>query len=137
MKRLVKLINIFIILIAITATFSYPAFSQEIIEETIEQKTALPISGVVESPSQFDGEKITLEGRVEKMRIWETATGKTYTIFKLVDGAKNKVAVYFKGKLDIKKGSQIKVYGKFRKERKYLFYKFKNVLKAKQVYIAS
>ena len=137
MKRLVKLMNILIILVVATATFSYPALSQEKIGQTIQEMTALPISGVVESPSQYDGEKITIEGRVEKMRTWETATGKTYTLFKLVDGAKNKVGVYFKGKLDIKKGSQIKVYGKFRKEKKYLFYKFKNVLKAKQVHVVS
>ncbi|MEE9253263.1 MAG: hypothetical protein V3U74_07965 [Thermodesulfobacteriota bacterium] len=97
----------------------------------------LSIKGVVKSPKAFDGRKIALEGKVDKVRFTESRKGKPYTLFRLTDPGKNRVRVYAKGHLSIKKGDFLKVYGRFKKEKRYFLFKFKNVLKAKAVQIIS
>jgi uncharacterized membrane protein YcgQ (UPF0703/DUF1980 family) len=89
------------------------------------------IKEVVSYPSEYEGRKITLEGEVSRVRFTRSFTGKRYTIFELADPGKNIINVYAEGHLDIEKGKKIRVHGKFSTEKKYFFYKFKNVVKAK------
>lgn len=89
------------------------------------------IKEVVSYPSEYEGRKITLEGEVSRLRFTRSFTGKQYTIFELADPRKNIINVYAEGHLDIEIGKKIRIHGKFSTQKKYLFYKFKNVVKAK------
>jgi len=43
------------------------------------------------------------------------------------------LSVYSKGKLPVEKGDRLRIMGKFKKEKRYFIFKFKNILKAKRV----
>ena len=89
------------------------------------------IKEVVSYPDEYEGKKITLEGEVSRLKFTESFTGKPYTIFELVDPAKNIINVYAEGHLDIEKGKKLRIHGKFSTEKNYFLFKFKNVVKAK------
>jgi hypothetical protein len=88
------------------------------------------IKEVVSYPSEYEGRKITLEGVVSRLKFKRSFTGKQYTIFELVDPVQNIINVYAEGHLNIEKGKKIRIHGKFSAEKRYFFYKFKNVVKA-------
>ena len=89
------------------------------------------IKEVVSYPDEYEGKKITLEGEVSRLKFTKSFTGKPYTIFELVDPAKNIINVYAEGHLDIEKGKKLRIHGKFSTEKNYFLFKFKNVVKAK------
>ncbi|HSE83842.1 MAG TPA: hypothetical protein VLB01_04790 [Thermodesulfobacteriota bacterium] len=91
------------------------------------------IEVIVSNPGQYDGKEVTVEGEVEKVHHTKSFSGDPYTLFRLEDNEDNEVGVYTKGHLDISKGAKVRVMGKFSKEKKYVIYKFKNVIKAKEV----
>lgn len=97
----------------------------------------LEIEEVISSPSYYDGRYILIEGKVTRLEYRRSPNGTSYTILKLEDSNDNDIGVYAKGILDIEEGSKVRVYGKFNKEKRYLFFKFKNVLKARQVELLS
>lgn len=132
--KLFEVFRIFFLTLAVLALFSTytPAFTQE-----INLPAIIPISGIISSPADFDGLKITVQGIVKKVKFTRSLKGKPYTLFKLGDANKHQMKVYMKGHLPIEKGTQLKVYGKFNKTKKYNFLKFKNVLKGKKFEIVS
>lgn len=98
------------------------------------------IEAIVSNPGQYDGKVVTVEGEVEKVRHTKSFSGDSYTLFRLEDNEDNlednednEVGVYTKGHLKISRGAKVRVMGKFSKEKKYVIYKFKNVIKAKEV----
>jgi hypothetical protein len=100
------------------------------------QDVSVPVSKsaiekVISYPSEYEGREITVEGEVSRFRFTKSFTGKPYTIFELVDPAKNMINVYAEGHLDIEKGEKLRIHGKFSTEKNYLLFKFKNVVKAK------
>lgn len=107
--------------------FAYISQAQDVplpvLEATIEK--------VVSYPNEYEGKKITLEGEVSRLKFTKSFTGKPYTLFELVDPAKNMINVYAEGHLDIEKGKKLRILGKFSTEKNYLLFKFKNVVKAK------
>lgn len=123
-----------IIVMTIISTFLSSVLFFAYISEA--QDTPLPvleatIEKVVSYPTEYEGKKIALEGEVSRLKFTKSLTGKPYTIFELVDPAKNMINVYAEGHLDIEKGEKLRVRGKFSTEKKYLLFKFKNVVKAK------
>lgn len=91
------------------------------------------IEVVISDPDNFDGKLVTVQGEVEKLKHYNSPSGDTYTLFRLIDDERNSVNVYKKGRLEIAKGDKLRVIGKFREEKRYAFFKFKNVIKAKSV----
>ncbi len=91
------------------------------------------IEVIVSNPGRYDGKVVTVEGEVEKVHHTKSFSGDPYTLFRLEDNEDNEVGVYTKGHLDISKGAKVRVMGRFSKEKKYVIYKFKNVIKAKEV----
>jgi|GEM_PF-772056 len=102
-------------------------------DKTDVEVASLEISTLVSSPSEYDGRIVAIEGKVKKVHHAFSTSGKPYTLFRLVDSDKHKVGVYTKGRFDIKKGYVLMVMGRFRKERRYLIFRFKNVMKAHDV----
>ncbi|NIP38717.1 MAG: hypothetical protein GWO07_08250 [Candidatus Dadabacteria bacterium] len=89
----------------------------------------------VSNPSVYDKKEIIVEGIINKLK-FTTAEGKQYTFFKIEDKSENILHVYYQGEhLNVKKGSVVTVVGEFLKKKRYSFYSFKNVVKAKDVII--
>ena len=103
--------------------------------DTSQVDSKITIEDVVSYPYKYDGAKVKVEGQVSKVKFTKSLSGNPYTAFKLVDNENNDINVYTKGHLDIEKGYVLRIYGKFSKEKEYLFIKFKNVLRAMSVEI--
>ncbi|MGH7889858.1 MAG: hypothetical protein ACRENF_04835 [Thermodesulfobacteriota bacterium] len=91
------------------------------------------IERIVSNPLYYHGKEVVVEGEVEKIKYTTSTSGNPYTLFKLHDDEKNSIGVYTKGRIPISKGVKVKVMGKFNKEKRYAIFKFKNVIKAKEV----
>ena len=91
------------------------------------------IERIVSNPVYYHGKEVVVEGEVEKIKYTTSSSGKPYTLFKLHDDEENSVGVYTKGRITISKGAKVRVMGKFKKEKRYAIFKFKNVIKAKEV----
>ncbi|HML95127.1 MAG TPA: hypothetical protein PKC29_06825 [Thermodesulfobacteriota bacterium] len=92
------------------------------------------IAEVVSNPKQFDKLKVSLEGRVTKVEYKQSLKGERFAIFELKDPEKNKVNVYFEDDgTRIAKGDEIRIMGRFWKEKSYFLYKIKNVVRARTV----
>ena len=92
------------------------------------------IKDVVSHPGQYNGKKVSLEGKVAKVDYRNSVKGETFTVFKLRDSENNEVGVYVEDeRLPLSRGDRVKIMGKFWKEKSYFLYKIKNVIKAKTV----
>ena len=91
------------------------------------------IERIVSNPINYDGKEVVVEGQVKKIKYTTSSSGDPYTLFKLHDGDESTVGVYTKGRIQISEGSKVRVMGKFNKEKRYAIFKFKNVIKAKDV----
>jgi hypothetical protein len=91
------------------------------------------IERIVSNPVYYHGKEVVVEGEVEKIKYTTSSSGNPYTLFKLHDEEENSVGVYTKGRIPIFKGAKVRVMGKFKKEKRYAIFKFKNVIKAKEV----
>jgi hypothetical protein len=129
------MIRVLTLLIMASLLQALPALSQGDLDAASGE--ALDIEDVVSSPSYYDGRYIVVEGKVTRLEYRRSPKGDHYTIIRLEDSNDNDIGVYTKGILDIEEGSTVRVYGKFNKEKKYLFFRFKNVLKARQVELLS
>ena len=95
---------------------------------------SVEIADVISQPKQYDGVKVTLEGVVKKVKYTKSSKGEDFTLFNLKDSDGNEVGVYYEDEhLPIKKGDTVRIMGKFRKQKNYLVYKVKNVIKARTV----
>ena len=92
------------------------------------------IKDVVSNPGEYNGKKVSLEGKVAKVDYRNSSKGEPFTIFKLKDSENNEVGVYFEDqRLPLSKGDRVKIMGRFWKEKSYFLYKIKNVIKARTV----
>jgi hypothetical protein len=92
------------------------------------------IKDVVSNPGEYNGKKVSLEGKVAKVDYRHSSKGEPFTIFKLKDSENNEVGVYFEDqRLPLSKGDRVKIMGRFWKEKSYFLYKIKNVIKARTV----
>ena len=68
------------------------------------------------------------------MNIQKSSKGEPFTLFRMNDGNDNEVRVYYEDEhLSLSKGDKVKIKGRYKKEKKYLLYKIKNVIKARTV----
>ncbi|MBI2487301.1 MAG: hypothetical protein HYW01_10150 [Deltaproteobacteria bacterium] len=91
------------------------------------------IERVLANRLYYHGKEVVVEGEVEKIKYTTSSSGNPYTLFDLHDDEENSVGVYTKGRIPIFKGAKVRVVGKFKKEKEYAIFKFKNVIKAKEV----
>lgn len=92
------------------------------------------IKDVVSNPGEYNGKKVSLEGKVTKVDYRNSSKGEPFTVFRLKDSENNEVGVYVEDeRLPLSKGDRVKIMGKFWKEKSYFLYKIKNVIKARTV----
>ena len=96
------------------------------------EKTDLTIKQVVSDPDIFHREVITVEGVISKIEYKKLFTGRKFTLFGLEDANQNTINVYARGYVkEIKEGSEVRIYGRYSKEKSFLFKKHKNIMKAR------
>ena len=98
----------------------------EFAEVTIQQ--------LVSDPKGYDGQRVTLEGFVDKVEYTKSGKGEPFTHIRMDDGTDNEVRVYYEDEhLALSTGDKVKIQGRYKKQKKYLLYKIKNVIKARTV----
>lgn len=96
--------------------------------------TEVTISELLSNPSQHNGERVELEGFVDKVEYTKSSKGEPFTLFRMNDGTDNEVRVYYEDEhLPLSKGDKVKIQGRYKKQKKYFLYKIKNVIKARTV----
>ncbi len=96
--------------------------------------TEVTIEELVSNPKEHNGERIALEGFVDKVEYTKSSKGEPFTLFRLNDGTENEVRVYYEDEhLPLSRGDKVKIQGRYKKQKKYFLYKIKNVIKARTV----
>jgi len=99
------------------------------------EKTDLTIKEILSDRDKFHREVITVEGKISKIEYKKLFTGKKFTLFGLEDANQNTINVYARGYVkEIKKGSEVRIYGRYSKEKSFLFKKHKNIMKARKIH---
>ena len=92
------------------------------------------VTELVSDPSEFNNQRVTLEGYVDKVEYTKSSKGEPFTLFRMNDGSDNEVRVYYEDEhLPLSKGDKVRIQGRYKKQKKYLLYKIKNVIKARTV----
>ena len=96
--------------------------------------TEVTIGELVSDPKQYNNERVTLEGFVDKVEYTKSGKGEPFTLFRLNDGTDNEIRVYYEDEhLPLSKGDKVKIQGRYKKQKNYFLYKIKNVVKARTV----
>jgi len=92
------------------------------------------VTELVSDPNQFNNQRVKLEGFVDKVEYTKSSKGEPFTLFRMNDGSDNEIRVYYEDEhLPLSKGDKVKIQGRYKKQKKYLLYKIKNVIKARTV----
>ena len=96
--------------------------------------TEVTIDELISNSKEYNGKRVRLEGFVDKVEYTKSSKGEPFTLFRLNDGTDNEVRVYYEDEhLDLSKGDKVKIQGRYKKQKKYLLYKIKNVIEARTV----
>ena len=99
------------------------------------EKTDLTIEQVISDRNKYHREVITVEVVISKIEYKKLFTGRKFTLFGLEDDKQNTISVYARGYIkEIKKGSEVRIYGRYSKEKSFLFKKHKNIMKARKIH---
>lgn len=102
------------------------------------EQSELTITQVVAEPKKYNKEVITLDGKVQDIKYKKLINGRKFTLFMLKDDNNKTLKVYARGYIkELEDGSKIRIYGRYSKEKKFVFKKFKNVMKARKIQILS
>ena len=127
-----------LIMLLTAASLISPVQSPVLAEQTStaidSQVLKVSIKDVVSNPGEYNGKKVSLEGKVTKVDYRNSSKGEPFTVFRLKDSENNEVGVYVEDeRLPLSKGDRVRIMGKFWKEKSYFLYKIKNVIKARTV----
>ena len=100
------------------------------------EKTDLTITDIISDRDKFHREVITVEGKISKIEFKKLFNGKKFTLIELQDIKQNSIHVYARGYIkELKVGSDIRIYGRYSKEKSFFLKKRKNVMKARKIHI--
>lgn len=132
----------FLLILPFFLLFSLPTYAKEKVYKTYTdigelEKPTLTISQVLSSRDEFHREVFTLEGYVGEVRFKEMENGRKFTLFWLSqDNTEKRINIYARGFVEgIQSGSRIRVLGWYRKHKRFLFIKRKDIMKAKKIHI--
>ena len=138
--RMISISNILkvccITALAAALILPFPSLSRAEQQSAAKDSPILEVSikDVVSNPGEYNGKKVSLEGKVAKVDYRNSSKGEPFTIFRIKDSENNEVGVYFEDqRLPLSKGDRVKIMGRFWKEKSYFLYKIKNVIKARTV----
>ncbi len=137
MKKLFLLSCIFLI-------SSVPSYAKEEVYKTYTdigeiEKPSVTISEVISSGDKFHRKMVALEGQVGELKFKEMANGRKFTLFRFFeDDPEKRINVYARGFVEgIENGSKIRIWGFYRKHKRYFLKKQKHTMKANKIQILS
>ncbi len=117
--------EILVLIVTALASLQFTTF-------TFADNGQFSIKELISDPVYYDGKEITVEGEVEKIH-YTTRNGTPYTLFRMYDSEHNLIGVFSKGYIPISQGTKVRVMGEFKKEKRVMIFKFKNIIKAHRV----
>lgn len=136
MKKIFYGCLIFTILTALTIT----SYSEESYKDYTDigpvEGELVQIEEIFADKEKYHREIFNIQGTITAIEFKKLIGGKKFTIFVVEDEKGNNLNIYARGIVDgIQQGSEIKIYGRYSKSKKFLFKKYKNVMKAKKIQI--
>ena len=138
-----KIQKIVCFVLIMVAVFAVNSFSQEDVYKdytdigTIEG-TRIPIEEIFLNRDKYHREIIIIEGKLSEIKFKNLVGGKKFTLFLVEDENGNNINVYARGTVEgLEEGSNIRVHGRYSKSKKFLFNKYKNIMKAKKIQMNS
>ena len=134
-----KIISAFLILILIASS----AISSNAEEGYKDYTDIGPVEGelvliedIYADKDKFHREIFNIQGTISAIEFKKLIGGKKFTIFVVEDSKGNSLNIYARGIVEgIDQGSEIKIHGRYSKSKKFLFKKYKNVMKARKIQI--
>ncbi len=130
------------VLIMVTV-FAVNSFSQEDVYKdytdigTIEGPR-ISIEEIFLNRDKNHREIIIIEGKLSEIKFKNLVGGKKFTLFLVEDENGNNINVYARGTVEgLEEGSNLRVHGRYSKSKKFLFNKYKNVMKARRIQMSS
>ncbi len=138
-----KIQNIVCFILIMVTVFAVNSFSQEEVYKdytdvgTIEGQR-IPIEEIFLNRDKYHREIIIIEGKLSEIKFKNLVGGKKFTLFLVEDENGNNINVYARGTVEgLEEGSNIRVHGRYSKSKKFLFNKYKNILKARKIQMNS
>lgn len=137
--KMKNIISGFLILLLLTASAINSSAEEGYKDYTdigpVEGEVVL-IEDIYADKEKFHREIFNIEGTISAIEFKKLIGGKKFTIFVVEDVKGNSINIYARGIVEgIDQGSEIKIYGRYSKSKKFLFKKYKNVMKAKKIQI--
>ncbi len=127
---------LFAILILPVSSYSAETEYKDYTDIGVIEDPVVPIEDIFQNRSNYHREIIVIEGKLSKLEYKSIIGGKKFTLFIIENDLGNKIKVYARGTVQgLDEGSDIRVYGRYSKSKKFGFNKLKNVMKAKKIQI--
>ena len=102
----------------------------------IIEGAVVPINEIFQDRDKYHREVIVIEGKLSEIEFKKLLNGKKFTLFIVGDENGNNINLYARGTVEgLEEGSKIRVYGRYSKSKRFVFSKYKNVMKAKKIQI--
>ena len=138
-----KIQKIVCFVLIIVAVFAVNSFSQEGVYKdytdigTIEGPK-IPIEEIFLNRDKYHREIIIIEGKLSEIKFKNLVGGKKFTLFLVEDENGNNINVYARGTVEgLEEGLNIRIHGRYSKSKKFVFNKYKNVMKARKIQMNS
>jgi len=138
-----KIQNIVCFILIMVTVFAVISFSQEDVYKdytdvgTIEGQR-IPIEEIFLNRDKYHREIIIIEGKLSEIKFKNLVGGKKFTLFLVEDENGNNINVYARGTVEgLEEGSNLRVHGRYSKSKKFLFNKYKNIMKARKIQMNS
>ncbi len=136
--RIQKIILSVLVVILATAlnTYSQEKEYKDYTDIGVVEGPVVPIEDIFQDRNKYHRDIIVIEGKLSKLEYKSLIGGKKFTLFIIKNDQGNKIKVYARGTVEgLEEDSDIRVYGRYSKSKKFGFNKFKNVMKAKKIQI--
>ncbi len=136
--RIQKIILSVLVVIMATALNSYSQETEykDYTDIGVVEGPVVPIEDIFQDRNKYHRDIIVIEGKLSKLEYKSLIGGKKFTLFIVKNDQGNKIKVYARGTVEgLEEDSDIRVYGRYSKSKKFGFNKFKNVMKAKKIQI--
>ena len=138
-----KIQKIACFILIMVSIFAVNSFSQEDVYKdytdigTIEGPR-ISIEEIFLNRDKYHREIIIIEGKLSEIKFKNLVGGKKFTLFLVEDENGNNINVYARGTVEgLEEGSNLRVHGRYSKSKKFLFNKYKNIMKARKIQMNS
>ena len=133
-----KIVSLILIMLFLSALNSYS--TEEVYKDYTDigniEGPIVPINEIFQDRDKYHREIIVIEGKLSEIEFKQNLDGKKFTLFILDDENGNSIKLYARGTVEgLEEGSKIRVYGRYSKSKRFVFSKYKNVMKAKKIQI--